>query len=180
MRTYDYYLYKSLYSIAECKELYEYCEKNKNDDLIDIHTSIKKVSTFIIESSKCEEKLESFFTNVYRTNKLYFGYDLFKEKPMGVNVNVYEKENNEYPYHLDGNEPGTMSDIKLTAILNISTEPYKGGDFHIFFGDDRKIVEINEPGTLLIFASSLYHRVSPVTEGRRVTISTWFEGPNFR
>jgi len=38
MRTYDYYSYKSLYSIAECKELYEYCEKNKSDDLIDIHT----------------------------------------------------------------------------------------------------------------------------------------------
>ncbi len=56
MRTYDYYSYKSLYSIAECKELYEYCEKNKSDDLIDNHTSIKKVSTFIIESSKCEEK----------------------------------------------------------------------------------------------------------------------------
>jgi predicted 2-oxoglutarate/Fe(II)-dependent dioxygenase YbiX len=180
MNLYNWYFLKSVYSVDECKEILDFCEKNKSSYLIDGHTSEKKVSTFVVETDKLENKLNKFFVSIHKTNNMYFGYELFKEKPIGVNINVYENENNEYPYHQDVNKPGTMSDLKLTAILNLSLKPYKGGDFCMFLGQDYKVEEINEPGNILIFPSFLYHKVTPVTEGQRITLSAWLEGPNFK
>jgi len=173
MNLYNWYFLKSVYSTDECKEILDFCDKNKSSYLIDGHGPEKKVSTFVVETDVLKNRLNKFFALIYKTNNMYFGYDLHKEKPLGVNINVYEKENNEYPYHQDTNKPGTVSDIKLTAILNLSLESYKGGDFCMFLGEDCKVEEINEPGNVLIFPSFLYHKVTPVTEGRRITLSTW-------
>lgn len=180
MIPYDWYFTKSLYSIDECEEIVDFCQKNSNPESLHAHPSIKKVNTTIVETHKFENRLNKFFQFVYAANNNYFGYELFKEGPFGMNLNVYENEKNEYPYHRDGNFPGTMSDIKLTAILNLSLNPYKGGDFCMFLGQDRKIEEIDEPGNVLIFPSFLYHKVTPVIEGQRITLSTWLEGPNFK
>ena len=57
MNLYNWYFLKSVYSVDECKEILDFCEKNKSSYLIDGHTSEKKVSTFVVETDKLENKL---------------------------------------------------------------------------------------------------------------------------
>ena len=63
--------------------------------------------------------------------------------------------------------------------MNLSNEPYEGGDFFMFFGFDKLIPELHQRGSLLVFPSHLYHKVTPVNSGKRITLSTWLQGPNF-
>jgi len=71
------------------------------------------------------------------------------------------------------------SDFKLTAILNISEEPFKGGEFDLFVNGEMNIPSIDKPGSLLVFPTFTMHRVRPVTQGVRKTASMWLSGPKF-
>jgi PKHD-type hydroxylase len=180
MRNYDWYTFYSIYSVAECEEIVEICKNNQSLLRYDKHGSKKNVNTTVVDTNALGNRLDKFFNFVQDANNSYFGYKLFKERPLAVHLNIYENEKNEYPYHNDGKDSGTMSDLKLTAILNISLKPYKGGDFYVFLGEDCKVEGINATGNILIFPSFLYHKVTPVTEGQRITLATWLEGPNFK
>ena len=180
MTPYDWYTLKSIYSVDECSEILKICENNKSSTFADSPAPGKKANTYVVETHKFDNTLDRFFALVNEANNNYFGYDLFNERPLGINVNIYENDLNEYPYHRDCNIPGTMCDSKITAILNISPEPYKGGEFSMFFGEDRKVDEVDNIGSLLLFPSFLFHKVSPVISGKRITLSTWLQGPNFK
>ena len=70
------------------------------------------------------------------------------------------------------------SDMKNGRILSLTVqlytpEDYKGGD--LIFEYDKHPIE-NAQGTLVIFPSSLYHEVTPVTAGRRYSLVQWFKG----
>lgn len=97
-----------------------------------------------------------------------------------VNYNVYDSSRQgEYAWHVDGF--AGPADIKLTAVVNISTEPFEGGDLELFVdGGPRILEEMRTPGALVVFPSIVPHRVTPVTRGIRRTISYWVLGPNFR
>jgi PKHD-type hydroxylase len=72
-------------------------------------------------------------------------------------------------------------DIKLTAILNISTEAYEGGDFELIVTSlDSPVTIPKEKGKLIIFPSFLFHRVTPVTRGVRKSLVSWIYGPKFK
>jgi len=179
MFLYDWYTLKELYSNEECDALLEISQNSQSDRLKDRGAAEKNVSTTVVEMHNYGHLLDKLFEMVQSVNRNYYGFDLFPERPLGMNVNTYSDFTNEYPYHRDCNAPGTSSDSKLTAIMNISNEPYEGGDFFMFFGHDNFIPELHQRGTLLVFPSYLYHKVTPVTSGKRITLSTWLQGPNF-
>jgi PKHD-type hydroxylase len=175
----SWYNFYNVYSEDQCKVLYDKLSSNVNNSYKDRPALGKNVSTSLIETEVIQDDLKLFFNNVKHANEEYFGFRLF-DKPQTVNLNEYDAQNNEYPYHRDGLEFGSASDIKLTAVLNISTESFTGGDFEIFDSKDVIIKEIAVTGNMLVFPSFMYHRVKPVISGKRVTISAWFTGPNWR
>jgi PKHD-type hydroxylase len=179
MVLYDWYHVKSLYSDDECDKLLEISQKHHSDLLKDRGAADKNVSTSVVEMHYYGSSLDKMFRMVHDINRNYYGYNLFQERPLGMNVNRYSGSTNEYPYHKDCNTPGTSCDSKLTAIMNISKEPYEGGDFFLYFGYDKHLPEVHERGSLLVFPSHTYHKVSPVVNGERITLSTWLQGPNF-
>lgn len=176
---YDWYFIKKLYTVEECQQIVDLCKKNASEAVKDIHPTNKNLDVVSIETASLGTSVDKFFNYTQKLNKRMFGLDLWNEPPLAMNLNIYNK-NQEYPYHRDKNSPGETSDVKLTAILNVSQETYTGGDFSLFLGDEKVIPEINETGTLLIFPSYLYHKVSPVTSGQRLTLSAWLEGPNWK
>jgi PKHD-type hydroxylase len=119
---------------------------------------------------------------VIETNKLKFGYDLFPITEYDcLNYNVYNK-GDEYEWHTDGQKDGDF-DIKLTCLINLSEIPYKGGELMLGINQGKGFgmkMEEFVPGSVLIFSPHVYHRVTPVTEGRRITASLWATGPKFR
>ena len=72
-----------------------------------------------------------------------------------------------------------VSDIKLTGIVNISDEPYEGGEFITFDGNYEQISKIKNPGSSILLSHSILHKVNPVTKGIRKTLSYWLMGPKF-
>ena len=85
----------------------------------------------------------------------------------------------EYSLAFDGTND-YVSDIKFTGIVNISDEPYEGGEFIAFMNHGlREIPEIKNPGSSILLRHGTLHKVNPVTKGIRKTISYWLNGPRF-
>ena len=70
---------------------------------------------------------------------------------------------------------------KLTCIVQLSDETtYEGGNLVLenlseYPPEDK----VKKQGTMLTFPSFLYHKLTPVTKGKRYSLVGWFEGPKF-
>ena len=113
-------------------------------------------------------------------NKFTFGYALFQTLDIDMwNINIYDSKNDsEYDFHYDATSDN-IRDIKLTGIVNISDEPYEGGEFITFDGRFVEILEIKNPGSSILLRHGTLHKVKPVTKGIRKTLSYWLYGPRF-
>ena len=76
---------------------------------------------------------------------------------------------------------------KLSMIINL-TDPneYKGGELQFDFRNEAAGKNIHtceamkEKGSIVIFPSFVWHRVTPVTEGTRYSLVNWIVGKNFK
>ena len=178
---YTWYSQLNFYKPHELRSIVDTVRNARSNEWSDMPAGNKNVSTDVfVNSPEVEEKLKKLFQHVKMWNRYWFGYELYPDIPPGGNLNVYSGNTNSYGYHTDSTELGMLSDSKLTAILNVSDNPYTGGEFEIFDGCDHHIQSLDQPGTLLVFPSHRYHRVKPVLNGERVTISFWFFGPNWK
>ena len=66
--------------------------------------------------------------------------------------------------------------LSFSLLLNDPKE-FEGGQFEL---KDLKEQPILEQGSIIVFPSSLIHRVKPVTSGVRYSAVTWMRGPNFK
>ena len=121
-------------------------------------------------------------------------HKFFINDMVGCQIMKYEK-NGKFAWHTDGYEP---TDVLSMSIQLSHPQDYDGGEFQ--FGrhkngntqqnateayDNYKDNQNNiEPimtlsrniGTVCIYDSSLYHRVTPVTKGARYSMTNWFHG----
>ena len=71
----------------------------------------------------------------------------------------------------------SLYDIKLTCLLNLSEETYEGGEFYTISSNEEKKFTT---GMGLIINSLIAHKVTPVTKGKRITLTYWAVGPSWR
>jgi len=148
----------------------------------------KKVKVYIVQWLEVKKHLKKFEDFIYSANDKFFQYDIFDISDFNsINVNEYNTKYNSYDWHIDCSSYGSKEDIKLTCLLNISTESYSGGKLHLdgMSDIDEKGQEIifkdfNIPGYVLLFTSYRRHKVEPVTNGERRTLSYWATGPAWR
>ena len=99
-----------------------------------------------------------------------------------------------YDWHIDGagettsdmidDHFGKMRKLSISVSLNNQEMDYRGGDFQIMDGFDNKtglpIIgtadQLKDAGSIAIFSSDLYHRVTPVTAGERKSLVAWVCG----
>lgn len=103
----------------------------------------------------------------------------------GVNLNGFKEfqvakygKGDFYDYHMDSNIQDNRSQRKLSITVQLSDSiDYVGGDFE-FSKDIGKLdkKKLREKGTILVFPSFLYHRVTKVTKGERFSLVGWYEG----
>ena len=118
---------------------------------------------------------------VRTANTNEFAYDIFPFDSSQILLHSTYENGAEYDWHYDGNVSGDPkpTDVKLTVIVNLSEKEYTGGDFLLKSRGSEHKININMGG-ILIFKSWLFHRVTPVTAGERISITTWAVGPKFR
>lgn len=72
---------------------------------------------------------------------------------------------------------------KVSVVVQLSPpESYRGGRLE-FLDDDFGVFKADgfvPQGSVAVFASLLKHRVTPVKEGERRSLTAWFKGPAFR
>lgn len=86
-----------------------------------------------------------------------------------------------YSWHNDVDwttDKPTDRKLSLTVQLSDPSE-YEGGTFE-FSQVEQVPEEAKTKGTVLVFLSPLDHRVTPVTEGVRKSLVSWYEGPRWR
>lgn len=84
-----------------------------------------------------------------------------------------------FAWHMDtGNKFNSTRKLSITVQLSDPDE-YEGGDLQFHSGNDI-VTASKKKGTAIIFPSFVYHRVQPVTSGKRMSVVGWIAGPPFR
>ena len=163
----------------QVKEINKEIRKNifQKDPLVAAASAIKVGNFFHIPCLSLTELLHPWLKQCQVINKKVFGYDIFWNFPVeSFNYNVY-KESGEYDWHTDVTK-NKECDIKLTCLLNLSEETYEGGEFRTIGKPNENIKFTSGMG--LIINPLIAHKVTPVTKGKRITLTYWGVGPSWR
>ena len=87
-----------------------------------------------------------------------------------------------YEFHSDVHWPSRNNlDRKLSFVMQLSDpDEYTGGQFQFQHLNDFPYHQFVAKGSILVFPSALFHRVTPVTSGTRRSLVSWIEGPCWR
>ena len=180
MIPFDYYYLNNVLDDYQIKGLLNIIDKNEvysSDN--QAASSLKTSKVRRTEWRFIKNWLDDVYCNVLEINKQHFGYNIYPLKNDDIiNVNEYGPKT-EYTWHKDSSN-NFNNDVKLTIILNISTDKYTGGDFELFLNGVHQNKDlVKKPGSLIIFKSHINHRVKPIINGTRRTITLWLTGPRF-
>ena len=148
--------------------------------------SIRKTDVAFVEADGNEGNTvnEVAWHYLNEANEIKFNYKFRNYQT--VQFSRY-RDGGHYGWHRDVNESaispnGESRKLSLTLCL---TDPkdYEGGELQFFNGErpmDKKTVEeIRGQGSVIVFDSRDWHRVTPVTKGTRYSLVCWTVGPNF-
>jgi PKHD-type hydroxylase len=148
---------------------------DSSNPTLDLKARNSKV-TWIYEDNWVSSVFSHYF-NI--ANKGNWEYDL--NCLDGIQVTKYDV-NDHYTWHSDyGTSVDNRYTRKLSATLLV-TDPseYKGGDLEFIDYHNNLVVAPKKKNTMIVFDSRIPHRVTPVTEGTRISLVTWMLGPKLR
>ena len=91
---------------------------------------------------------------------------------------IYEGDGGHYDWHADLGP--SISNRKLSCVIQLSDpNDYEGGDLQLNNGSGVVTIE-KKKGRVVFFSSFVLHRVTPVTNGTRISLVTWLSGRNLR
>ena len=167
------------FSQEQVKEINKEIRKNISEkESLKLHASTTKVGKFFhIPCLPLLEILHSWLKQCQEINTKAFGYDIFWNFNLeSFNYNVYDKSG-EYDWHTDVTK-NKECDIKLTCLLNLSENPYEGGEFRTIGKPEESIKFTSGMG--LIFNPMIAHKVTPIIKGERISLTYWGVGPSWR
>ena len=197
-----FYVFPRAISKKECEKLLDYCIKNTElkeasvlnkgqSDADDVRIgrtdpSIRITDIAFVEPDGNEDnkvnEVAWDFLNEANTRQFNFKINSFQL----VQFARY-RDGGHYGWHRDVNESaispnGEMRKLSLTLCLTDSKE-YEGGELQFFNGErpEKQMVinDIQDQGSVIVFDSRDWHRVTPVTKGTRYSLVCWSVGPNF-
>ena len=183
MEKFSFWYWNDLLSLDQIKQINLICEKHHDPFHEDMFAEnvVKTANVKNIEWKFLKPIIHHVIDTWIEKNKFIFGFDLFQTSNIDMwNINTYDSKNKgEYDFHYDVTNDH-VSDIKLTGIVNISDEPYEGGELIVLHDNKfQEILEIKSPGSSVLLRHGILHKVKPVTKGIRKTLSYWFSGPRF-
>ena len=128
-------------------------------------------------------------------NKINFNYKLEYFQPVQF---ARYRNGGHYDWHQDASGQNTHGESRKLSLTFCLTDPkiYEGGKLE-FFGGNRPMEDLELPngngkvsaeqieqdirdqGSVIVFDSRDWHRVTPCTKGTRYSVVCWTVGPNF-
>tara|TARA_R100001443_G_scaffold93176_2_gene99767 strand:- start:728 stop:1288 length:561 start_codon:yes stop_codon:yes gene_type:complete len=95
------------------------------------------------------------------------------------------REGQAYGWHLDVQPTDPMRKLTYNVVLN---DDFTGGDFQFSWGSPsasykkriKNEPQLRIPGRMVVFPSYYYHRVIPVHQGTRYSLTAWATGAPFK
>lgn len=117
---------------------------------------------------------------VARANREGFGFDLTEFGESAQIAHYGAEREGHFDWHSDIGAGVWAARRKLTVVVQLSDPvEYAGGVLEI--RPDSNVQAMPQAqGTAVVFPSFVLHRVTPVTEGRRWSLTLWAHGPAFR
>jgi len=186
MNEIPYWIWKSIISPETCNTIIkEYFNKEQsmegvyNNMEIDGDSKIRKTNVCWADQ---DSHLSCMLFNyiLLANQKTNWFFDITEIAP--VQIGEYEI-GGKYDWHPDAEvyeRNGTGYQRKISLTLQLSDpNSYEGGDLE-FEGSRGSITVPKDQGTIIVFPSSLSHRVTPVTKGIRYSAVGWASGPYFK
>ena len=197
-----FHIFPRAVSKKECEKLLEYCIKNTNfreasilnqgksdvesDNFGRVDPRIRKTDiAFVVPDDNEDNKVNEFAWHFLTlANEIKFNYKFDSFQPVQF---ARYRDGGHYGWHQDVNESGIspggeLRKLSLTFSLS-DPKTYEGGHLEFYRGerpmDEQVIEDIRGQGSVIVFDSRDYHRVTPVTKGTRYSIVCWTVGPNF-
>lgn len=199
-----FYIFPNAIPKKECKTLLKYCLKHSdfedasviNKGFTDVndgeeveessrkdHEMRKTAVSFIIDKENMMNEIVWGF--IRQANAEFFNYSL--EYFQAIQFARY-KDGGHYDWHQDASPQDLANEgrkLSLTMSLTDDTT-YDGGLLQFYNGgkvyedkDHDVEKDIKAVGSVIVFDSRDWHRVTPVTKGTRYSIVCWTVGPNF-
>ena len=156
------------------------------------HNVRKTDVAFITDKDNMVNKIAWHFLR--EANKINFNYKLEYFQPVQF---ARYRNGGHYDWHQDASGQNSHGESRKLSLTFCLTDPndYEGGELE-FFGGNRQMEEMELPdgtkvsaeqikqdirdqGSVIVFDSRDYHRVTPCTKGTRYSIVCWTVGPNF-
>ena len=168
------------FTIEQVKEINKVIRKNtlQKGNLSSSAEGANKTGKFsYVDCAPLMELLHPWLFNCKSINRKYYSYDIYWDFQIEMlSYGVYGV-GGKYDWHIDADFNGMVTP-KLTCLLNLSEEPYEGGDLYIVGNNEKQ--RFNSSGSGIVFNSLLSHKVTPVTKGERITLRYWGEGPSWK
>ena len=164
-----------------------------SDDRSRSDPKIRKTDVAFIEDRDNRVNEVAWFY-LREANKIQFNYDLEYFQPVQF---ARYRNGGHYDWHQDASGQNAHGESRKLSLTFCLTDPkdYEGGELQ-FYGGDRPMEDMELPdgtkvsaeqikqdirdqGSVIIFDSRDWHRVTPCTKGTRYSIVCWTVGPNF-
>ncbi len=109
-----------------------------------------------------------------------FGYDLTDFAESGQCARYQAETAGHFAWHSDIGGGALAAKRKLTLVVQLSDPAAYGGGALEVWPDSHVQAADRAQGTATVFPSFVLHRVTPVTEGTRWSLTLWAHGPAFR
>ena len=194
-----FYVFPRAVATDDCEQITKDCKENileeatvnnyGNNDLSRNIPSLRKTSVnFITDKDNKINELAWHFLR--EANRIQFNYALEYFEPIQF---AEYRVNDFFDWHQDAsttNECNEIRKLSLTLVLSNSGN-FEGGELQFYNGgrsmqDMGKITaeqvknDIKAQGTVVVFDSRDWHRVTPVTSGVRHSVVCWTVGPDFK
>ena len=124
----------------QIKEINKELKKNisEKQDPSNAAQNASKIGEFFhIPCMPLMELIHPWLHQCQKVNREIFGYDIYWDFHLeAFNYNVYGIEG-EYGWHVDA-DPKYEHEMKLTCLLNLSEEPFEGGEFYTINSNKKK------------------------------------------
>ena len=159
-------------------------DKSSRDD-----PEVRKTSVHFIKDK--DNKVNELVWHFLReANKIQFHYELTFFQ--AIQFAEY-KDGGFYGWHQDASGVDPNNETRKLSLTLVLSDPdtFEGGELQFYNGDrpmedmgkitaEQVTNDIKAQGTVVVFDSRDWHRVTPVTKGVRHSIVCWTVGPNFR
>lgn len=141
----------------------------------------RRANTYWLDEASASSWIfDRMFQAVVDCNRQHFGFEI-EEFAERMQVSHYTaKHNGFFDWHIDIGNGRLAVKRKLTAVVQLSdTSAYDGGCLEANSNGSIKSAS-KQIGTIFILPSFVLHRVSPVLQGERFSLTLWSHGPAFR